>query len=258
MHLGWTNNGCGWYGSASMSGWGGMNVFGANSPVTSTARGDGYSGFGPYVQSFEAGWHGALDRLLAEARALGADGVVDVHVTRSHLSEGAWEFAALGTAVQVVDTALATRGEHAGDVWAAGLSAEECAAAILSGHVPAGMAFAMVVSTKHEDYQMRQQRRSWDNTEVDGLTQLLQTARHDTRTLIGRRAARLGGDLVVKGMHVSEFETPCGKDESDVHVEAAIEGTVLRPGPTRPFRRNDLPRTSRVTPILSLADLRGL
>ena len=253
MHLGWANNGCGWYGQ--MGGWGAQGMFGGVSPVHSTARRGSSAGLRPYVQAFDAGWHGARDRMLAEAQALGADGVVDVHVTRSHLGSGAWEFAALGTAVRAVDPALAPARDASGAVWSAGLSAEDCAAAILSGRVPARMVFGMAVATKHEDYQMKQQRMSWSNQEVDGLTALLQTARHDARVVISARAARSGGDLVIKGMHVHEFETPCGQNESDVHVEAAIEGTVLVPGPTKPFRRGDLASTSRVVPVMSLSDL---
>jgi uncharacterized protein YbjQ (UPF0145 family) len=264
MNLGWSNNGCGWYGGGmpgtgfgQMGGqqWGGQTMWGAISPVYSTAGRSSYVGFAPYVKAFEAGWYGALDRLLTEARALGADGVVDVRVTRSHLTGQAWEFAALGTAVRSIDTTKVAHAKQPADVWTADLSAEDCASAILSGRVPAGMVFGMVVTTKHEDYQLRQQRMSWAGQEIDGLTELLQTARHDARRLVTARAGKSGGELVIKGMSVREFDSPCGQNESDVHAEAAIEGTVLRPGPILPLRARDVPSTSRVIPILSLADL---
>lgn len=255
MNLGWSNNGCAWrsaYGGVPMANWGGQQMFGGTSPVTSTGSGrSANSGFAPYVHSFEAAWHGALDRMLAEARALGADGVVGVTIGRSHLDGQAWEFAALGTAVRVVDASLVPRTEPSGDPWCAGLSAEDCAAAILSGRIPGGMVLGLAVATKHEDWQLKQQRSSWSNTEVDGLTELLQTARHDARQIAAQQAARFGGDLVIKGMALSEFETPCGQ-EADVHAEAAIVGTVLR---TLAAGSGAHGRAGRAVPILPLGDL---
>jgi uncharacterized protein YbjQ (UPF0145 family) len=43
----------------------------------------------------------ALDRMVAEARARGADAVVDVHFTTCEIARGAAEFLAYGTAVKL-------------------------------------------------------------------------------------------------------------------------------------------------------------
>jgi uncharacterized protein YbjQ (UPF0145 family) len=169
--------------------------------------------------------------MLVEARALGADGVVGVRMERTWLDGRAWEHTALGTAVRSVDPARVPRRSGEVAPWAADLTAEECASAILAGLVPRGIAFGLSVATKHEDAVLRNQRTSWVNTEVDGLTGLLQAARSDARDQVAADALRYGsGDLVVSRIGVAEFETTCGQ-ERDVNAEAFVRGTVLGPGP---------------------------
>jgi uncharacterized protein YbjQ (UPF0145 family) len=227
MHLGWTNSGCGWYGAgATGTTWGGVPSV---SPVLVTGS-HGYAAFEPYVDAFTSGWYGALDRMLAEAVALGADGVVGVRMARSHLDERASEFTALGTAVRWTRR----RDDAGGRPWHTELTAEECAAALRAGFVPRGMVLGLAIATKHADWQLRQQRSSWTgNTEVDGLTQLVRAAREDSRAKAARRGAALGGGtLVVSGMRLTEFETACGKDEEDLHAECVLVGTVLQEGST--------------------------
>ncbi|MFD0482862.1 heavy metal-binding domain-containing protein [Kineococcus sp. GCM10028916] len=144
------------------------------------------NGSGPYVRAVDAAWHGALDRMLAEARALGADGVVGVRTTRAHLDGTAVEFTARGTAVRELDRTAP------GTLWCAGLSAEDVAAAMGSGFAPRALVRGLSVATKHEDPLMVQQRSSWSGNEVDGLTELLTRARADARrglTPVGTGAA---------------------------------------------------------------------
>ncbi|GAA4686781.1 heavy metal-binding domain-containing protein [Frondihabitans cladoniiphilus] len=256
MQLGWTMGGCGAYGSRGF-GTGGFGMLGGGytTPVTTSGGSSGkYGGFGPYVKAFEKAWYGAVDRMLTEARALGAEGVVGVQVTRKRMENSTWEFTAIGTAVRSVDTALMPRPSRSGEVWYAGLSAEDCAAAILSGLVPRGLVLGISVATKHEDYQLKMQRNSWSNTEVDGLTLLLQAARKDARAQLAARASRVGGsDLVISHSFVGEFETPCG-EEKDLHAEAIFVGTVLGPGPMADFRTHKRPGTAAVMTVMPLTD----
>ncbi|WP_157887506.1 heavy metal-binding domain-containing protein [Frondihabitans sp. PAMC 28766] len=262
MNLGWSGNGCNYYGMRMGGGMGGFgggllggNAFGYQTPVTTSGDHGGYAGFAPYVKAFEHGWHEAINRMLAEARMLGAEGVVGVEVTRVRIDASAYEFTAIGTAVRSVDTSLVARPKVQGEIWYANLSAEDVASAIHSGFQPREMALGLSVSTKHEDYQLKQQRSAWaGNQEIDGLTLLVNAARHDARNQLVARAKRDGGaDLVITHQSVTEFETPCG-EEVDLHAEAVFIGTILVPGPMRDFRTKDRPATAKVTTVLPLTD----
>jgi len=242
VNLGWSGGSCGGYGL-------GQGALGYQTPVISSDSTNRYAnGFGPFARAVETAWHGALDRLLAEARALGADGVVGIRTSRRHVDGNAHEFSALGTAVRVLDPAAAPELSGRQGVWSAGLSGEDCAAAILSGFVPRGLAFGLTVTTKHEDWTLKQQRSSWQNTEVTGLTELLQTARLGARQRLAAAAARISGrgDLVVTESWVRQFDTACIQ-EHDLNAEAAFVGTVLTEIPRR--ARGAGPRPLPVLPL---------
>lgn len=258
MNLGWSGIGCGWYGQntasfinkgypATTPNWGITPM--PRSPVTTSGRGGRNSGMKPYVTAVETGWNGALQRLLAEAKALGAHGVVGIRIRRKHLQNQVWEFTALGTAVRSIDPVLAPR--PTGDaVWSTDLSAEDTASAILSGFLPYEVIMGMSVATKHEDWQMRNQRTSWVNGEVDGLTELIRAARNEARARLESRATHAGGaTLVITQMGLREFETACsGAEGQDSNAEATFVGTTLLPIPR--FR----PSTSPVLTVMPLRD----
>jgi uncharacterized protein YbjQ (UPF0145 family) len=259
MNLGWAGGGCDWW-SNNMGGFGGMGGFGAmggwfSSPVTTSGHG-GWRGFAPYVEAFETAWHGAVDRMRAEARALGAHGVVGVRIERSRIDGAAWEFTALGTAVRSTDPARVPFPASEGDVWCTNLSAEDTASAILSGYLPREIVLGMSVSTKHEDSELRQQRSIWSgNVEISGMTELIRAARNESRSRLVAQATHVGGaELVVTDMDLSEFETQCGgQDGVDLHAESIIVGTTLVPIPGAQRR----PDSGRVLTILPLRDSEG-
>jgi hypothetical protein len=270
MNLGWSGTGCNFYGQRLGGGFGGGgllggpgggngmfggNMFNYQTPVTTSGDHGGYAGFAPYVKAFQHGWHGAVDRMLMEARILGAEGVVGVQVSRVRIDASVYEFTAIGTAVRSVDTSLVSRPRVQGEIWYANLSAEDVASAIHSGFQPREMALGLSVSTKHEDYQLKQQRSAWaGNQEIDGLTLLVNAARHDARNQLVARAKKDGGaDLVITHQSVTEFETPCG-EEVDLHAEAVFIGTILVPGPMRDFRTKNRPGSASVTTVLPLTD----
>ncbi|MFB9747446.1 heavy metal-binding domain-containing protein [Leifsonia shinshuensis] len=253
VNLGWTGTGCAWW---TMTGpaVGRSTAFNRNawrSPVT-TSGGTTYVGFAPYVKAFESAWYGAVRRMLAEAGALGAHGVVGVTVERTRLDGSAWEFTALGTAVRSDDPLLVPYPKNRGDVWCTNLTVEDTAAAILSGYTPGELLLGISVSTKHEDYELRTQRSSWVNGEVTGMTELIQAARSESLHRLGKRASAIpGAQLVVTDLDLFEFDTPCG-EEKDLHAEATVIGTTLVPVP-RYSRRAEL---SAVTTVIPLSDLR--
>ncbi|RFA17994.1 heavy metal-binding domain-containing protein [Subtercola boreus] len=255
MNMGWAGTGCGWRGLPT----GGLGAFlgaASVSPIITSGRGGAYSGFAPYTKAYETGWNGALQRMLAEARALGAHGVVGVQIRRSHLAGATWEFTALGTAVRSIDPLKVPFPTVAGEVWHTNLNAEDTASSILSGFQPKEIVLGISISTKHEDWQLRQQRTSWVNGEVSGMSQLIQSARHESRVRLAAHATHTGGaELVVTDMTLHEFETPCGGQEGkDFHAEAVTVGTTLVPIPR--FRRNTAPPS--VLTILPLSDERKL
>jgi uncharacterized protein YbjQ (UPF0145 family) len=260
VQMGWQGGGCGWYGGGMMGpgGFGGISGFGGAgswpvSPITTSGSGGAWTGFTPYVQAYEAAWHGALQRMLAEARALGAHGVVGVRITRTRMEGLVWEFSALGTAVRSVDPLLVPRPANPDEVWCTNLSAEDCAAAILSGYLPREIVMGMSISTKHEDMQLRQQRSVWmGNTEVEGVTELIRAAREESRALLVAHATHVGGaELVITDMGLSEFDTACGQ-EADLHAESVMVGTTLVPIPGG-RARTESTRAMTVLPLRGFA-----
>lgn len=252
VNLGWTGTGCAWWSMAGPTP--GLNALSRTawrSPVT-TSGGSTYAGYAPYVKAFESAWYGAVRRMLAEARALGAHGVVGATVKRTRLDGSAWEFTALGTAVRSDDPLLVPYPKNRGDVWSTNLTVEDTASAILSGYSPGELLLGISISTKHEDYELRTQRTSWVNGEVTGMTELVQAARAEALHRLETRAtASAGAQLVVTDLHLGEFETPCG-EEKDLHAEATVVGATLIPVP-RYSRRAEL---SAVTTVIPLSDLR--
>ncbi|MEY9854223.1 uncharacterized protein YbjQ (UPF0145 family) [Leifsonia sp. EB41] len=252
VNLGWTGTGCAWWSQVGPTP--GLNALSRTawrSPVT-TSGGSTYTGYAPYVKAFESAWYGAVRRMLAEARALGAHGVVGATVQRTRLDGSAWEFTALGTAVRSDDPLLVPYPKNRGDVWSTNLTVEDTASAILSGYSPGELLLGISISTKHEDYELRTQRTSWVNGEVTGMTELVQAARAEALHRLETRAtASAGAQLVVTDLHLGEFETPCG-EEKDLHAEATVVGATLIPVP-RYSRRAELPA---VTTVIPLGDLR--
>ncbi|MEA9985057.1 hypothetical protein D4765_08640 [Subtercola vilae] len=225
MNLGWTGGGCSWWNTGGF----GMASMGMVTPVTTSGAGGKYGSFAPYVNAFERGWYGSLKRMMTEAVALGAHGVLGVRIVRRQLEGSSWEFSALGTAVRSIDPSLSPIPRTAADAWSTNLSGEDCAAAILSGYIPREIVLGVSISTKHEDWQLRQQRSSWVNGEVTGMTELIQAARHESRERLAARATHMGSaELAVTSMSLSEFETPCGgQDGRDLHAESVVVGTTL-------------------------------
>jgi uncharacterized protein YbjQ (UPF0145 family) len=204
----------------------------------------------PYAEAVEHALGEAHRRMLAEAAALGADGVLGITRSVTHLDARIEEYATLGTAVRHVDPALGRR--PGATPWAATLTGEDVASAASAGFRPAGVAFGYSLALKHEDWQLRQQRGSWTNQEVDGLTELLAAGRADARRSLARQArtaaqanGRSDGEVVVTDSSVRTFERVCTGEQKDLMAEALFVGTVLTPHPSGPSR----PRTLTVLPL---------
>ncbi len=222
-------------------GWGGCGYsgFGARpTTVTSGAR-NRFSGYAPYVDALRGAYDAALGRLLAEAVAMRAHGVVGVRLTEQHVSGGR-EFLALGTAVRA-DSAV-----HLERPFVTELDGNDVAALLHAGWVPATIAYGISVGVRHDDYRTVQQATGWRNAEVSGYTDLVQQVRHDARTRFGEQVRSAGADgaLVSRTtLHVHEQSQSAG------HVDHVAEATVLGTAMARFARTPVARRTLTVLPL---------
>jgi uncharacterized protein YbjQ (UPF0145 family) len=225
-HIGFAGFGCGWYGGGRFL-----------SVPTGYMGGTGSEGYAPYRDAIYYGYEQALRRLLLEAQALQADGVVDIRWTQQRLDDvGNREFVAIGTAVRADS---ASRPAH---LFSTDLSGQDVAKLLHAGWAPSGLTLGLAVSVRHDDYYTRSQASSWSfaNQEVAGYTELVTHVRDSARQAFSDRAARQGGDTAIvshMGMQVWGVEPSDG--HRDHVAEASVIGTAVvrfdthaRPDPT--------------------------
>jgi len=201
------------------------------------AYGLGQVNFRPYVESLYRGYNTALARMVAEAAAMGADGVVDVRLTRSHLGQSAHEFVALGSAVR------AQSRYRLAQPFTALLPGQDVAKLMQSGWVPARIAIGIAVEAQYLDWQSRNQMGMMaGNTEVSGPTALITRVRHLARDTFGRHAR----DTHADGAIVSDIQLHTWDQEVNNAIllcaESKVFGTAISQFRTggRPTRSNAL------------------
>lgn len=214
QHVGWGGVGAGY-------GYGGVHA-----RTVTSGSGNRWAGFGPYVKALYHGWDTALHRMLAEATALGADGVVGVRLGERSLGAENREFLALGTAVRGRSR---TRTRHP---FATELGGPDVGKLLQAGWAPTGIAIGISVGTRRLDYRTTQQTRRWQqNTEVDGYTELVTAVRNDARRQFEHRGRALGGEaLLVSSMALRV-------SEEALQAEAVFTGTAataFHRGPVTP------------------------
>lgn len=220
MQISWTGfGGCGW---TPLAGFGyGSGGIGPGTVVSSGRQ--RWAGYAPYVRAVTGGRDTALSRMLAEATALGADGVVGVTLTDERMEGNKREFMALGTAVRA-------RGrQRPARPFSTDLSGQDVAKLLLAGWVPAGIAYGMSVAVRHDDWRTQNQTGYFaGNTEVTGYTELLTHVRADARREFGRMAARHGGDsALMTSMHHHVWEYEAGENHRDHVAECIITGNAI-------------------------------
>jgi uncharacterized protein YbjQ (UPF0145 family) len=235
QHIGWQGfGGCGYYGPSA--GW-------ALGTVTS-GSGARYAGYRPYVDALYRGYDTAIARMLTEAQAMGADGVVGVRLSVEHLGQDNREFVALGTAVRGPGTV------HPARPFVTDLPGADVAKLLHAGWVPVSIAIGISVAVRHDDYATQRQASAWgQNTEVSGYTELVQHVRADARHTFERHAGGAGADgAVVSYMGLRIWEYDPSEGHRDHVAEATVFGTTIarfhrgREAPTRaltvlPLRR---------------------
>ena len=240
----------GWRGYGGCGLWGNPRYgYGASAPVI-TSRSSGYSGFGAYVSALTHGYRTALGRLLTEARALGADGVVGIKLTARPLTEGyTREFVALGTAV---------RGRcrsRPATPFTTELAGTDVAKLLMSGWTPVALRMGIEVAIRHDDWRTQSQAGSrlfnTANVEVTGYTDLVQQARALAREHLRAEIATAGADGgIVSDVSLRIWELEPAENHRDHVAEATVTGTAIArfdsPGGSSAATLTMLPlRTSR-------------
>lgn len=237
QQISWTGwGGCGYrYGAVDTYRYGGPN---GPQIAVQPASNAGFSGYGPYVTAVETGYDTALRRMLLEAAALGADGVVGVKLTETRMEGHNREFMALGTAVRARSR---TRPAHP---FTTDLTGTDFAKLLLAGWTPVALHVALDIAIRHDDYRTTSQQM-WGagNAEVSGYTDLVHQVRARVRDKFASKAARSAADgTITSGMSLAVWEIEPADNHTDHVAEATLTGTAIAR-----FSRRDMPATSPLT-----------
>lgn len=223
---------CGWDGAT------GLRADDRPSPVLTSGSVPDGEGLAGWATGRTLGFREALDRLLAQAAAIGADGVVDVRLTETHGDSALQEYVALGTAVRVdagTDASFPGRadGPGAGAPFATTLDGPGTARLLASGWWPAGIAVGLSAAIRHQDRFSRagagQVVRVHEPGELVGLSDLLAAARADARDRLAEDGRRVGGEhLAVTSFTTRTLVRQWGESHVDDVAQTTAVATVLR------------------------------
>ncbi|MGH3850032.1 MAG: heavy metal-binding domain-containing protein, partial [Pseudonocardiaceae bacterium] len=177
----------------------------------------------------------ALGRMIEEAVRMGADGVVGVRLSVSHLGTGNREFVALGTAVR------ARSRTRPSQVFTTDLAGQDVAKLLQAGWVPGALVYGISVAVRHDDWATQRQA-SWGagNTEVSGYTELVIHVRADARQRFDHQVRSAGAEgAIVSSMSLEIGEITPAENHRDHVAEASVFGTALvsfHPGARAPTR----------------------
>jgi uncharacterized protein YbjQ (UPF0145 family) len=182
------------------------------------------------VPGMRRGYATALDRLRAEARDLGADGVLAVGCTVTRVSRTVREFVVLGTAVR------AERGKRPSQPFTTGLSGPDVAKLVLAGWVPVTVAIGVDGGTAY-DLAVADRRVEEVATPTELVTQVRAAARAEFLAAV--HASGADGGLV----SATTLRTwPLGR--TGVAAVASVLGTAVakvHDGPAPTAARGALP-----------------
>ncbi|MEV5718080.1 heavy metal-binding domain-containing protein [Amycolatopsis mediterranei] len=134
------------------------------------------------------GYETALDRLVEEAAAIGADGVLGIDFAVTSPDGAAQEFVALGTAVR------AKAGPRPRHPFTTGLPGQDVAKLMLAGWVPVRVAVG-ISGRAFTDYWQRSVVGEWaGNAEVPLATELATAVRAEARAEFAREIGDCGAD----------------------------------------------------------------
>lgn len=212
------------------SAWTGQPSLNAWDPRTFTSSsGNRAVGTPTEITALRSGYQTALNRLVEEVRALGADGAVDIRLERTvtHLSGSQlWSFLAVGTAVR-------SRGRtRPARPFTTTLPGGQVAAAIRGGWVPVSVLSAPVMAIRYVDLESRIRRRRFAaNGEIDAFTDVVNTCRHQARRDFASAARAACADGAVMSDMSLTFEAE--RNDPVCRATVTVTGTALARLPSR-------------------------
>jgi uncharacterized protein YbjQ (UPF0145 family) len=193
-------------------------------------------------QTWQQAFAGAYARLLADAEALGADGVIGVVERRIHHSENAMlEIALTGTAVR------ADGPDRPGHVFSTYLAGQKLTKLFEAGLVPVSIAAVLISIGVYEscvtELQLRGGSYTWGMAPVGEIEQLSRAERTARSLARSRLREGLGSDsLFGATLQTGEYESAQGPQ-----IEVTLRGTRVRR--FRPFAELPPP-----VPVVNLVD----
>ncbi|MFI9385664.1 heavy metal-binding domain-containing protein [Kutzneria sp. NPDC052558] len=172
----------------------------------------------PFLDALNTGYATALGRLREEAKALGADGVVDIRLSTSDMGSGE-EFLAMGTAVR------AQSSRRPRSLFTTDLSGGDVAKLMQSGWVPVHVEWAGDAHAVYIGANTQLQTSFYaGNTEVDSYTALINRVRAGARRRFHDmvRSAHADGGIV-SDMALSTWKP----GEQLVAALAVVYGTAI-------------------------------
>jgi uncharacterized protein YbjQ (UPF0145 family) len=188
-----------------------------------------YSSTGEITTFSQALYHArslALGRLLQEATALGAHGVIGVRLEHKEYEWGAnlLEFSALGTAVRLRNWQGKLPLPFTSD-----LSGQEFLKVLHAGYVPVTLAMGCVAYYIYTTWSDEYSKRSWVNQEMSAYTQGVYRARHLAFSRMSDDARRvhaegvIGSDVHMKVEEVTAYRRRPYSNESEAVEDYIVE-----------------------------------
>jgi len=192
----------------------------------------------PYVDVINRGWTIAMERLMLEAEAVSAHGVVGITLTQRPFEEGAYEFMVMGTAVR-----SSVGHEHRGrNIFSTHLDGQDTSKLIHHGWTPSRLIVRINLGVRHDDYQTVSASGAFaQNVEVPGYTQLMTRARADARQgLLAHLSRGKEAGVIVDSLDARIFGSGA-QGHTDHYCEVRIIGTSVVPSGPREERVQGLP-----------------
>jgi uncharacterized protein YbjQ (UPF0145 family) len=187
-----------------------------------------YSSTGEITSYSQALYHArslALGRLLEEATALGAHGVIGVRLEHKEYEwgRGLLEFTAIGTAVRLKGWPGKLPLPFTSD-----LSGQEFLKVLHAGYVPVTLGMGCVAYYIYTTWNDEYAKRSWVNQEMTSYTQGVYRARHLAFSRLSEDARRVHADGVVgSDVHMRVEEVTAYRRRPYSNESEAIEDYIV-------------------------------
>ncbi len=197
--------------------------------------------YNPLLERLKAARELAIERAVAECRALGADGIIGMRISAADCFSHTVELTVEGTAVRARSAA------RPATPFTTHVTGQDLARLLRAGWMPCALVFGMGVAACHFDDTMFRQTRlgvgAAGNREVSGYTRIVTDARREARRTLEHAVRERGGaGAVIQDMTLGFSERECPRQfeqRSDYVAEATVLGSAVIPFDrgTRPVER---------------------